>query len=58
MISSNRREQHRHRVSYEEEVGSDFGDADEMEASFGLGPTAVEECEYIRIATVYASKLI
>ncbi|KAF8596647.1 hypothetical protein BDV93DRAFT_527941 [Ceratobasidium sp. AG-I] len=43
MISSNRREQHRHRVSYEEEVGSDFGDADEMEASFGLLPTAAEE---------------
>lgn len=43
MISNNRREQHRHRVSYEEEVGSDFGDADEMEASFGLEPTVVEE---------------
>lgn len=45
MISNNRREQHRHRVSYEEEVGSDFGDADEMEASFGLAPADVDERE-------------
>ncbi|KAG9076491.1 hypothetical protein FS749_011740, partial [Ceratobasidium sp. UAMH 11750] len=33
MISNNRRELHRHRVSYEEEVGSEIGDVDEIEAS-------------------------
>lgn len=36
MISSNQRLLHRHRVSYEIEVGSDIGDVDEMEAAFGL----------------------
>ncbi|KAB5589489.1 Serine/threonine phosphatase 2C [Ceratobasidium theobromae] len=36
MVSNNRRALHRHRVSYDMEVGSDIGDADEMEASFGL----------------------
>ncbi|KAG8778524.1 hypothetical protein FRC12_024937 [Ceratobasidium sp. 428] len=36
MISNNRRELHRHRVSYEEEVGSEIGDVDEIEASYGL----------------------
>ncbi|QRV82246.1 hypothetical protein RhiJN_10261 [Ceratobasidium sp. AG-Ba] len=36
MVSSNRREKYRHRVSYEEEVGSELGDVDEIEASYGL----------------------
>ncbi|KAF8700012.1 hypothetical protein RHS03_06923, partial [Rhizoctonia solani] len=36
MISTNRRALHRHRVSYELEVGSDIGEVDEMEAAFGL----------------------
>jgi hypothetical protein len=44
MISNNRREQHRQRVSYEEEVGSEMGDADEIEASYGLTYDS-EECE-------------
>ncbi|CAE6435112.1 unnamed protein product [Rhizoctonia solani] len=38
MISTNRRALHRHRVSYEIEVGSDIGEADEMEAAFGMNP--------------------
>jgi hypothetical protein len=44
MISTNRRALHRHRVSYELEVGSDIGEVDEMEAAFGLVPE-VEESE-------------
>ncbi|KAG9100845.1 hypothetical protein FRC07_010378 [Ceratobasidium sp. 392] len=36
MTSNNRRELHRLRVSYEEEVGSEIGDVDEIEASYGL----------------------
>ncbi|KAJ1301912.1 hypothetical protein OPQ81_000752 [Rhizoctonia solani] len=42
MISTNRRALHRHRVSYEIEVGSDIGEADEMEAAFGMTPEVEE----------------
>ncbi|CAE6481248.1 unnamed protein product [Rhizoctonia solani] len=42
MISTNRRALHRHRISYEIEVGSDIGEVDEMEAAFG-GTAEMEE---------------
>ncbi|KAG8703519.1 hypothetical protein FRC08_002794 [Ceratobasidium sp. 394] len=42
MISNNRRELHRHRVSYEEEVGSEISDVDEIEASYGLASGSEE----------------
>ncbi|CEL63344.1 hypothetical protein RSOLAG1IB_05388 [Rhizoctonia solani AG-1 IB] len=58
MISTNRRALHRHRVSYELEVGSDIGEVDEMEAAFGLVPEVEEipddiEVEYDDPAAEY-----
>ncbi|KAG8688168.1 hypothetical protein FRC11_005948 [Ceratobasidium sp. 423] len=62
MISTNRRALHRHRVSYEIEVGSDIGEVDEMEAAFNLTPEAEEvpddfEVEYDDPAAEYEAYL-